>query len=55
MNVSIGPEDGERTVTMIVSDEAGWSPDLLEMATIRAATHALWLWRELHPEAVIPS
>ena len=51
--VQIGPEDAEASVVVTVSDEQGFNPDCLEMAATRATTHALWLWRELHPEVAV--
>lgn len=53
--VTIGPETADDSVTVTISDDQGWSPDLLEMAASRATTHALWLYRELHPTPQPPT
>ena len=53
MNCSIGTDDDDRSISVTISDDNGFNPDCLEMAATRATTHALWLWRELHPEAVV--
>ena len=47
--VTIGPENGDSTVTVSISDDDGWMPDQLTDACNRARDTALRLHHDLHP------
>lgn len=50
VTVTIGPDTDERSVSLTITDDAGFSPDVFDMCVSRVVTHACWLWRELHTE-----
>lgn len=49
ITLTIGPDDDERSVSITISDDNGWSPDQMTDACNRATSTALATWRELHP------
>jgi len=50
VTVTIGTEDDERGVTVAISDDNGWTPDVISDACNRAVTAACTAWLTLHPE-----
>lgn len=48
MNVTIGC-DADEPVTVEISDDQSYVPEVLDDVLRRACERALWIYRELHP------
>jgi hypothetical protein len=54
ITASIGPDTDERSVSVTIEDDNGWSPDQMTDACNRVITAAVVAWRELHPTPSLP-